>query len=135
MSSVVYAVEPQLTAAEFQDVLMRSTLAERRPAGDLDRLDKMLRQADIVVTARADGRLIGIARSLTDFSYCCYLSDLCVDAAFQRRGIGQALIERTRTEAGEGCMVLLLAAPAAADYYPHIGMHHMPRAWMFDRKR
>lgn len=134
MTGIVYAVEPDLPAAEFQDVLIRSTLAERRPAGDLARLDAMLRQADIIVTARAEGRLIGIARSLSDFSYCTYLSDLCVDKDYQRGGIGRALIERTRVEAGGQSMLLLLAAPAANDYYPHIGMQHMPRAWMFDRQ-
>lgn len=135
MSGIIYALEPDLTAAEFQDVLVRSTLSERRPADDLARLDKMLRQADIIVTARADGRLVGIARSVSDFSYCCYLSDLCVDSSVQKQGIGRTLIERTQDAAGPECTLLLLAAPAAADYYPHIGMKRHERAWVIDRKR
>ncbi|MGH6777930.1 MAG: GNAT family N-acetyltransferase, partial [Bradyrhizobium sp.] len=92
---VVFSVEPKLSAEEFQSILRASTLAERRPAQDIDRLDKMLRHADLVVTARDAGRLIGVARALTDFSYCCYLSDLAVDAQYQRQGIGQKLIEET----------------------------------------
>lgn len=134
MSEILYAVEPDLTAVEFQDVLVRSTLAERRPADDLGRLDKMLRQADIIVTARENGRLVGIARSLTDFSYCCYLSDLCVDAALQKRGIGRALIERTQAAMGPQCLLVLLAAPAAVGYYPRIGMRSHGSAWVIDRQ-
>lgn len=133
MSDIVYAVEPDLAAADFRDVLIRSTLGERRPVGDLERLDRMLRQADIVVTARRDGRLVGVARSLTDFSFCCYLSDLCVDAAQQKQGIGLALIERTRAEMGPECLLVLLAAPAAVGYYPHIGLRAHPSAWVLDR--
>lgn len=134
MNEILYAVEPDLTAAEFQDVLVRSTLAERRPAADLVRLDKMLRQADIIVTARENGRLVGIARTLSDFSYCSYLSDLCVDAALQKCGIGRALITRTREVAGPQCMLVLLAAPAAVGYYPHIGMRSHGSAWVIDRQ-
>ncbi len=134
MSDILYGLEPDLAAAEFQDILRRSTLAERRPADDLARLDAMLRSADIVVTARQDGRLIGIARSLSDFSYCCYLSDLCVDAALQKRGIGRTLIARTQAETGPRCLLLLLAAPAAVGYYPHIGMRPHGSAWVIDRQ-
>ncbi|PKU26448.1 GNAT family N-acetyltransferase [Telmatospirillum siberiense] len=134
MSEIRYAVEPDLAAVDFRDVLIRSTLGERRPVDDLDRLDKMLRQADIVVTARRDGRLVGVARSLTDFSFCCYLSDLCVDAAVQRQGIGRALIDRTQAEAGAQCLLVLLAAPAAVGYYPHIGMRSHASAWTRERQ-
>jgi hypothetical protein len=83
---ITYATEPGLTAEEFRAILVASTLAERRPADDLARLDRMLRAADIIVTARDGARLVGVARAITDFSYCCYLSDLAVDAAYQRQG-------------------------------------------------
>jgi hypothetical protein len=85
MVELVYALEPTLTAEEFQAVLIASTLAARRPADDLARLDKMLRNAQIIVTARHNGRLVGISRAITDFAFCCYLSDLAVDQAFQHR--------------------------------------------------
>ena len=97
---IAYALEPHLTAQEFQDVLVSSTLAERRPADDLERLDKMLRLAQIIVTARDGEKLVGISRAITDYSYCCYLSDLAVHIAYQGKGIGKRLIEETHKAAG-----------------------------------
>src|SRR5262245_10572440 len=113
MDSIVYALSPSLEAAEFVDVLVRSTLAERRPVSDLGRMARMLAHADLIVTARTEaGLLVGVARSITDFSYCTYLSDLAVDVAFQRRGIGRELIRRTREAAGPETSLVLLSAPA-----------------------
>jgi GNAT superfamily N-acetyltransferase len=129
MEAIAYALEPDLSMQEFRAVLLASTLGERRPVDEPERLERMLRNADLILTARDAGRLVGIARAITDFAYCCYLSDLAVDARYQRRGIGKRLIEQTRAHAGERALLLLLAAPAAADYYPHIGMTHMPRCW------
>ncbi|HUX73579.1 MAG TPA: GNAT family N-acetyltransferase [Steroidobacteraceae bacterium] len=133
--NIAYAVEPELAAEEFRAVLIASTLGERRPVDDLSRLRTMLRGADVIVTARALGRLVGVARAITDFAYCCYLADLAVDAAFQRRGIGKRLIGETRAAAGESTMLLLLAAPAAEAYYPKIGMRHYPSCWGIGRAR
>jgi ribosomal protein S18 acetylase RimI-like enzyme len=79
--------------------------------------------------------LVGIARSVTDFYYCCYLSDLAVDRDFQRQGIGRELISRTQAELGNRCTIILLSAPKAVDYYPRIGMERHPQAWVLDRKR
>lgn len=126
-----YDIEPELTPAEFIDVLRRSTLAERRPAEDVDRIAKMLAGADLIVTARdADGTLIGVSRTITDFAYCTYLSDLAVDVAFQGRGIGRELIRSTHQKAGLNTRLILLAAPAAASYYPHVGMERHDSCWM-----
>src|SRR5580765_2507840 len=72
--AITYALEPELTAAEFRAILVASTLAERRPAEEPKRLELMLRRADIIVTARDGSRLVGISRAITDFAYCCYLS-------------------------------------------------------------
>lgn len=120
--ATAYALEPALSAEEFQSILQSSTLGERRPVYDLPRLDRMLRQAQIIVTARDSGRLVGISRAITDYCYCCYLSDLAVDAAYQRRGIGKRLIEETHQAAGPQAALFLIAAPAAESYYPRIGM-------------
>ena len=90
----------------------------------------MLDNANLLVTAYAEGTLIGVARSITDFHYCCYLADLAVDKAFQRQGIGRELIRRTRAQLGKHCRLILLAAPAAVDYYPHIGFEPHPQAWI-----
>lgn len=132
--TIRYALEPDLGADEFTAVLRRSTLAERRPVDDRARIEAMLRHADLVVTARdADGLLVGISRAITDFSYCCYLSDLAVDAAFQGQGIGRELIRRTHEAAGAGTTLILLAAPAAKTYYPHIGMTPHDSCWVIPR--
>lgn len=130
MSSPVYQLEPGISGSEFVDLLVRSTLAERRPVDDVPRLEAMLRNADIILTARCDGLLVGIARAVTDFAFCCYLSDLAVDAAFQRRGIGRELIRLVAAEAGEKTKMILLAAPGAAEYYPHIGMTRHESCWV-----
>ncbi|HEY5379494.1 MAG TPA: GNAT family N-acetyltransferase [Pseudolabrys sp.] len=130
---IVYALEPELSAKEFRDVLIASTLAERRPVDDVKRLDRMLRQADVIVTAREGKKLVGISRAITDFAYCCYLSDLAVDVAYQHKGIGKRLIEETRTNAGECTTLVLVSAPAAESYYPKIGMQHRPSCWEIRR--
>ena len=132
--SIEYSLEPHLSAQEFRAVLVASTLGERRPVDDLARLDKMLRHADLIVTARDGGRLVGISRAVTDFSYCCYLSDLAVDVAYQRQGIGKRLIDETRHAAGEDTRLFLVAAPAAEGYYPKIGMTHLLSCWATPKK-
>ncbi|MEO8497987.1 MAG: GNAT family N-acetyltransferase, partial [Planctomycetota bacterium] len=95
-----YQLEPNLTPDEFVDVLRRSTLSERRPVDDAATMQAMLAHADLIVTARAGGLLVGVSRAITDFAYCTYLSDLAVDAEFQKRGIGKELIRRTHEAAG-----------------------------------
>lgn len=134
MSDVVYALEPDLSADEFIAVLVKSTLGERRPVDDRPRIEGMLRQADLIVTARQAGQLVGVSRALTDFQFCTYLSDLAVDEACQRQGIGQRLIEETHQAAGKQTMVILIAAPKAASYYPHIGMEQHPSCWIIPRQ-
>lgn len=130
---VIYRLEPDLAAAEFIDLLERSTLAERRPVHDLAAIEGMLRHADIMLTARLDGRLVGISRALTDYHFCTYLSDLAVDAAVQRSGIGRELVRRTHEAAGLGTALILLAAPKAREYYPRLGMTRHESCWWFPR--
>ena len=132
---ILFTVEPGLSVAEFVDVLERSSLAERRPVSDLKRIGTMLENADIIVTARASGVLVGVARSVTDFSYCCYLSDLAVDRQWQGRGIGTALMARTKAAAtegfGEGVRCILLSAPAAIGFYEKVGLERHPNCFDF----
>ena len=130
---VDYRLEPDLESAEFIDVLVRSTLGERRPIGKPELIAAMLANADIVTTARVKGLLVGISRAITDFAYCTYLSDLAVDEAFQGRGIGRELIRRTHEAAGQRTNLILLAAPKARTYYPHIGMKPHDSCWVISR--
>ena len=130
---VEYAVEAGLGATEFAAVLRESGLGERRPVEDAARLETMLRGADLIVTARSDGRLVGVARSVTDWAFCLYLSDLAVSRDAQGQGIGRALIERTRTEVGPAVSVLLVAAPGAVTFYEGIGMPRVEAAFHYAR--
>lgn len=132
--TITYALEPDLAPQEFIDVLVRSTLSERRPIDDRSTISGMLQHAGIIVTARTDGRLVGVSRAISDFAYCTYLSDLCVDEALQGRGIGRELIRRTHEAGGLQTHLILLAAPKAESYYPHIGMEHHPSCWIIRRK-
>ncbi len=126
--------EARLSAEEFRQVLVDSTLGERRPVDDLNRLARMLEGANLIVTARdANGRLVGVARSVTDFAYCCYLSDLAVASDQQHGGIGRRLIEETLDQLEPGAKIILLAAPAAVDYYAKVGFERHPSAWLRGR--
>jgi GNAT superfamily N-acetyltransferase len=130
---IEYQLEPDLTPSEFIDILRRSTLAERRPVDDAACISKMLERASVIVTARSSGLLVGVSRAITDFAYCTYLSDLAVDEAFQRQGIGKELIRRTHEAAGLQTTLILLSAPKAREYYPHIGMQPHDSCWIIPR--
>ncbi|MEO6223366.1 MAG: GNAT family N-acetyltransferase [Vicinamibacterales bacterium] len=107
-----------------------STLGQRRPINDPGTLEAMMHHANLVVSAWDGSELVGISRTLTDFVYVGYLSDLAVHARCQRQGIGIGLIENTRAAMGPKSKLILLAAPAAVDYYPRIGFTHHPQAWI-----
>src|SRR5436853_7337247 len=92
----------------------------RRPADDLNRLKKMLDNANLLISAWEGDKLVGVARALTDYGYCCYLSDLAVDKEYQRHGIGEELVNEIRTQVGEETAIILLSAPETMDYYPKI---------------
>lgn len=106
-----------------------STLGERRPVDDRERMAMLLRNANLVVTAWDGEQLVGIARSLTDFSYATYLSDLAVRLSHQKQGIGRELIRQTQALGGQAT-VILLSAPKAVEYYPKVGFTHHPQAWL-----
>jgi ribosomal protein S18 acetylase RimI-like enzyme len=134
--TITYAIEKGISPDEFVDVLERSGLAERRPVQDAQVIRGMVDNASLTVTARnADGRLVGVARSVTDFAYCCYLSDLAVDKACQNQGIGKELMRRTKEAAGgDKVSLLLLSAPAGMDYYPKAGLEKFDNCFGVRRK-
>jgi predicted N-acetyltransferase YhbS len=118
---IIYKVESKINPSEFIDVLNRSTLGERRQVNDSSRIKTMCENANLIIIARFDGKLIGVARSITDFAYCTYLSDLAVDKNYQKQGIGKKLIEETKKQTPQTTLILLFA-PDAVEYYPKIGM-------------
>jgi N-acetylglutamate synthase-like GNAT family acetyltransferase len=132
---ISYKTNRAITADEFIDLLQRSTLAERRPVRDRTRIEKMLQHGNILVTAWHNDLLVGVSRALSDFSFCCYLSDLAVDETYQHQGIGKELIRLTHEVAGEkDTQLILLAAPKAVNYYPKIGMEQFKECFVIRRK-
>lgn len=131
--NTIYAREDDLGADEYIDVVAKSGL--NRPIGDRPRIEQMLKQANLILTARQDGKLVGFARSLTDFCFCCYLSDLAVDKACQGQGIGRRLIEETRVAAGGAqTTTLLLSAPTAMTFYEGIKMPKADNCFLYRRQ-
>lgn len=128
---IKHQIENNLSPQEFIEVLNKSTLGERRPVNEPERISKMLEYGNLIVTARENNVLVGVARSLTDFMYCTYLSDLAVDQSYQKKGIGKELIRRTKLESPKAKLILL-AAPKAVDYYPKIGMKKWDQCYVLD---
>jgi predicted N-acetyltransferase YhbS len=130
VATIEYRIGNELDIDEVIELYRASTLGERRPVDDKQRMIEMLQNANLVITAWDNGQMVGIARSLSDFSYVTYLSDLAVRQSHQRRGIGKQLIQHTREAAGEQSTIVLLAAPAAEKYYPRIGFTQHGSAWI-----
>jgi len=132
---ITYKVNSAVTTDQFIDLLTSSTLAERRPVDDRECMEGMIKNSNLIVTAWDDNKLIGIARSMTDFYYACYLSDLAVDKDYQSNNIGKELQKITQKQLGPKCKLILIAAPAANTYYEHIGFTNNQRCWVLNRKQ
>jgi len=124
-----YRTGGDLDLEAVRELYCASTLAERRPVEDRERFAAMVRNANLIITAWDNDLLVGISRAVSDFSYATYLSDLAVRVSHQRCGIGRELIRRTQAAAPQATLILL-AAPAAKEYYPHIGFARHPEAWV-----
>ena len=128
-----YRTGNDLDLDQVIELYRASTLGERRPVDERERMAAMMRHANLVITAWEGELLVGISRSLTDFVYITYLSDLAVRMSHQRLGIGKQLMRRTQAAAPQA-KIVLLAAPAAERYYPHVGFTHHPQAWILNTK-
>lgn len=127
---IEYKVNAVVSLQEFTDLLIQSGLAERRPVDDPVCLQGMLDNANLTISAWSNGKLIGIARSVTDFHYACYLSDLAVSEVFKSKGVGKQLLAVTQQQLKVTCKLILIAAPAANEYYAKLGYDHNPRCWV-----
>lgn len=132
MEMITYSDRRTITPEQLAAVFDASGI--RRPTNDLVRMACMLEHGNLLITAWVGEQLVGVARALTDFSYCCYLSDLAVDREYQKRGIGRELIRKVSEAIGEQSMLLLLAAPEAMDYYPRIGFEAVANGWIIKRR-
>ena len=133
--NIEYKLNLNITTEEFIEVLKNSTLGERRPIDDLKTIKGMIENSNLIVTASIDNKIIGIARAVTDFNYCCYLSDLAVDKQYQKNGIGKQLISKVQEQLNGKCKIILLSAPDAKEYYPKIGFTQHNSAWTLQRDK
>jgi GNAT superfamily N-acetyltransferase len=125
---ITYRVGHPVSVGQYTELLNASTLGERRPVSEPERIAAMLWHANLLVTAWDGEALVGASRCFSDFAYSTYCADLCVHQAYQNRGIGKRLLQET-VKAG-GCKVVLLAAPKAVGYYSKVGMEQHPSAWV-----
>ena len=130
IAEITYCIGNRLGLDAVIEVYKSSGLGERRPVENRECMRRMLAEANLVVSAWDGARLVGLARTLTDFCYIAYLADLLIRAEYQKQGIGRELIRKTREQLDAQAMIVLLAAPAAEDYYPRIGFSRHPQAWI-----
>ena len=130
-----YKINTPLSVDQFIELLDVSDLAERRPVEDRECMQGMVSNSNLMVSAWDGEKLIGIARSMTDFHYACYLSDLAVDKTYQGNGVGKKLQALTQEQLGPRCRLILVSAPAANAYYGHIGYTNNPRCWVLEREK
>ncbi len=129
-NTIVYKVNANIKVADYINLLSKTSLGERRPINDIQRMDGMLKNSNLIVSAWSGDNLVGVSRSLTDYHFCCYLSDLVVSEEFQKYGIGKKLIDLTAEQLEPNCTIILLAAPQATGYYPKIGFNQHSSAWV-----
>lgn len=133
--SIEYKINAPVSTDQFIGLLRESTLGERRPIEDRECMEGMVKNSNLIVTAWQGEELIGIARSMTDFHYACYLSDLAVHRKYQKNGIGRKLQVKTQEQLGPNCKLILIAAPTANAYYAHIGFTNNQRCWVLERDK
>ncbi len=130
---ISYLINPNLKPKEVVTLFVDSGI--KRPVNNIGRIKRMIENANLIICARDDKKLVGILRAVTDYSYCCYVSDLAVDKKYQRLGIGKKLLKLARKTLGNQVMILLLSAPEADAFYSHIGMENIQNAWKIARKK
>ena len=118
---LTYTTKKLISVESYVDLISSTSLKDRRPLNDYERIEQMLKNASLTVTAWDGNELVGIARSVTDFAYCCYVSDLAVRGNYQKKGIGKKLLQITKDNIHNNAKIILLAAPQSEEYYPHIG--------------
>jgi len=129
MSAISYRTGNDLDVDDVIALYNASTLGARRPVESREKFTLMLRHANLVITAWDENQIVGIARSFSDFSFVTYLSDLVVRDTHQRHGIGKELMRRTQIAGGMDVRIVLLSAPQAVEYYPHVGFTQHMSAW------
>jgi ribosomal protein S18 acetylase RimI-like enzyme len=130
---ITYKINTKIEPHQLAEIFLVSGI--KRPVEDLSRLKNMLDNANLLITAWDGEKLVGVARAMTDYSFCCYLSDLAVDKDYQNKGIGHELVDEVQKQIGDECNIVLLAAPESIEYYPKIGFDKCVHAYYIPRKK
>ncbi|WP_343038065.1 GNAT family N-acetyltransferase [Arthrobacter wenxiniae] len=90
---------------------------------DPQALAAALRGSSTVVSARAGGQLVGLARVISDGATICYLQDILVHPGFQRLGVGRELAVRALDPYGKVRQKVLLTddEPGQKPFYESLG--------------
>ena len=126
--NIQFKVNAKVSAAAVIEVYKNSGID--RPIDDSARIQAIFDQSNLIITAWDGNQLIGIARSLTDYNYCCYLADLAVKKEYQKSGIGKTLIELTENAIGENTMLIALSNGSVAEYYPKDGFEKLEHGFI-----
>jgi ribosomal protein S18 acetylase RimI-like enzyme len=132
---IKYKINAPVSTEQFIALLNKSTLGKRRPVEDYDCMEGMIKNSNLKITAWDGEKMVGIARSMTDFNFACYLSDLAVDIKYQNKGMGKMLLKLTQEQLGPNCTLILISAPAANTYYEHLGFTNNQRCWTLEREK
>ena len=133
--NIEYKINEPITSEKFVGLLEKSGLAERRLIHNSECMEGVVKNSNLIVSGWYGNELIGTARSVTDFHYACYLSDLAVDQRYQNSGVGKRLLVLTQEQLNEECKLILVAAPDASSYYEHLGFENNPRCWVLGREQ
>jgi ribosomal protein S18 acetylase RimI-like enzyme len=120
--TVIYAQEQDLPAADYISVVGATIMRDRRPIGNPERVDRMLRGSNMIVAARENGSIVGVLRAISDGDWVCYVSDLAVRDDHQHKGIGKGLLDACKAILGPGIVLVLVAYPEAEAFYRRLGM-------------
>lgn len=133
IDQISYKVNESIKAEELSKIFKTSGI--KRPSDDLNRLQRMIKNSNVLITAWNNNQLIGVARAITDYCYCCYLSDLAVNKNYQNRGVGKELVRLLKEHIGDEVALLLLSSPTAMEYYPKIGFEKIENGFKISRKK
>ena len=118
--------EERIGSAEYVDFLKRTDLGSQYPKERFsERIEKLVKNASISLVARNEaGTAVGVLFGLTDYAYWLFLTDLGVDRAYERQGIGKLLMQRALELAGgeKDIAVYLIANENAVPFYEKCGM-------------
>ena len=126
MNSNVIIREEHITADEYINFLKRTDLGKQYPKERFrERIEKLVGNVSISLVARNENNtVVGVLFGLTDFAYWLYVTDLGVDRAYERQGIGKQLMKTAHKIAGgeKDIALYLIANENAVPFYEKLGM-------------